>query len=133
MAEVERKFIHRDCKVSAAAKVLNVPRRDLPALLDAKPALLLASFEAVERGLNAAEVVLRQALRKGNARPNSFPQTTLRIDPPSTPHTEEVTNDARSDARNTITFATSSGVPSRFSGSWRKESSCSTASLGGIL
>jgi hypothetical protein len=68
MAEVERKFINRDCKVSAAAKVLNVPRRDLPALLDAKPALLSASFEAVERGLNAAEAVLRQALRKGNAR-----------------------------------------------------------------
>src|SRR5215475_3993744 len=57
----------------------------------------------------------------------------LRIVPPSTPHTDEVTNDARLEARNTMTFATSSGSPRRFSGIWRNDSSCSTASLGGIL
>src|ERR1700722_696068 len=61
------------------------------------------------------------------------PQMRLRIEPPSTPQTDEVTNDARSEARKTTTLATSSGCPRRFNGSWRSDISCSTASFGGIL
>src|SRR5882762_10154471 len=38
-----------------------------------------------------------------------YGQMILLILPPSTPQTEPVTNDARSDARNTMTLATSSG------------------------
>jgi hypothetical protein len=41
----------------------------------------------------------------------------LRMLPPSIPHTEEVTKEARSLARKTMTLATSSGSPSRCRGS----------------
>src|ERR1700681_4935596 len=57
----------------------------------------------------------------------------LRIEPPSTPQTEDVTYDAASDARKTTTLATSSAVPSLLSGNCRSDISCSTASFGGIL
>ncbi len=57
----------------------------------------------------------------------------LRIEPPSTPHTAEVTKDARSDARKTTTLATSSGSPRRPSGNCLRLISCSTASFGGML
>ena len=52
-----------------------------------------------------------------SARERLPPQTMLRIEPPSTPQTDEVTNEARSEARKTMTFATSSGCPRRLSGS----------------
>src|SRR4051794_28345788 len=53
--------------------------------------------------------------------------------PPSTPQTEAVTKPAAELARKAMTRATSSGVPSRRIGSWRRVISCSTAAIGSML
>jgi hypothetical protein len=68
LAEVERELVRRDCNVSAAAKTLGVPVRDLRLLTRARPQLMDAAFEAVERSLDEAEAIVRKALENGDAR-----------------------------------------------------------------
>jgi hypothetical protein len=67
LAEVERELIRKDCKVSAAAKVLGVPVHDLRLLTRARPRLMDAAFEAVERALDEAEAAVREAIESGDA------------------------------------------------------------------
>jgi hypothetical protein len=68
LSEVERELIRRDCNVSAAAKSLGVPVHDLRLLTRARPKLMEAAFEAVERSLDEAEATMRDAMRNGDAR-----------------------------------------------------------------
>jgi hypothetical protein len=68
LAEVERELIRRDCNVSATAKALAVPVQDLRLLTLARPRLMEAAFEAVERSLDEAEAIAREAARNGDAR-----------------------------------------------------------------
>jgi hypothetical protein len=68
LSEVERELIRRDCNVSAAAKALGVPVRDLRLLTRARPKLMEAAFEAVERLLDEAEAAMCEAIRNGDAR-----------------------------------------------------------------
>jgi hypothetical protein len=68
LAEVERELIRRDCNVSAAAKALGVPVHDLRLLTRARPRLMDVAFEAVERSLDEAEAIVREAIDNGDAR-----------------------------------------------------------------
>jgi hypothetical protein len=61
LAEVERELIRRDCNVSAAAKALGVPVHDLRLLTRARPRLMDVAFEAVDRSLDEAEAIVREA------------------------------------------------------------------------
>jgi hypothetical protein len=54
--------------VSAAAKRLGVPVHDLRLLTRARPKLMEAAFEAVERSLDEAEAIVSEAMRNGDAR-----------------------------------------------------------------
>jgi hypothetical protein len=68
LAEVERELIRRDCNVSAAAKALGVQVHDLRLLTRARPRLMDAAFEAVERSLDEAEAIVLDAIETGDAR-----------------------------------------------------------------
>jgi hypothetical protein len=68
LAEVERELIRKDCNVSATAKALGVPVHDLRLLTRARPRLMDAAFEAVERSLDEAEAIVREAIESGDPR-----------------------------------------------------------------
>ena len=68
LAEVERELIRRDCNVGAAAKALGVQVHDLRLLTRARPQLMDAAFEAVERSLDEAEAIVREAIDSDDAR-----------------------------------------------------------------
>lgn len=68
LAEVERELVRRDCNVSAAAKGLGVPVHELRLLTRARPRLMEAAFEAVERSLDEAEAIVREAMSNGDPR-----------------------------------------------------------------
>ena len=68
LAEVEHELVRAEGSVSAAAKRLSVPTADLRAMTRSVPALMDAAFEAVERGLDRVEQILRDGLRSEDIR-----------------------------------------------------------------
>ena len=63
-----RELIRAGGNVSAAAKALGVPARDLRLLTFAVPELIDAALEAEERVLDEAEALLFEAMRGGDMR-----------------------------------------------------------------
>jgi Bacterial regulatory protein, Fis family len=61
-------LIRTSGNVSAAARALGVPRRDLRLLTDAVPELMDAALEATERALDEAEAMVLEAVRAPDKR-----------------------------------------------------------------
>jgi hypothetical protein len=68
LADVEHELIRAEGNVTAAAKGLSVPTGDLRAMTRSVPALMDATFEAVDRGLDQVEQILWQGLRSEDVR-----------------------------------------------------------------
>lgn len=65
---VGRELVRVSGNVSAAARALGVPARDLRLLTYAVPELIDAALEAEEQALDGAEALLFEAMRAGDKR-----------------------------------------------------------------
>jgi hypothetical protein len=66
LIKARRVLIKHHGNISAAAKKLRVPIRDLRLAALAVPALIEAALEAEEQALDEAEAVVREALKSGD-------------------------------------------------------------------
>lgn len=68
LAAIERALVEARGNVTAAARTLSVPSVDLRKFVWATPSLVNAVYEQLERMIDEAEGVLREALRSKDAR-----------------------------------------------------------------
>jgi len=72
LADIDRRkvrvaLIRARGRIPKAAEILNVRRLDLQALIDREPALMEYALEILERRLDRAERVIKQAMREGTS------------------------------------------------------------------